>query len=92
MRSVKQWWLLVWLISGCLAQVAWADTVSGAQRRAAADYLAAVSSGGGQAVAFALHPDELQRLRDNLLKSLTTTKLGFLILGLLKFIMYLTAI
>ena len=70
MRSVKQWWLLVWLISGCLAQVAWADTVSGAQRRAAADYLAAVSSGGGQAVAFALHPDELQRLRDNLLKSL----------------------
>lgn len=63
-------WLLGWLLASASLPSAWADNVSGTQRRAAADYLSAVSSGGGQAVAFALHPDELQRLRDNLLKGL----------------------
>lgn len=67
---VKISWLLCWLMATVSLPSAWADNVSGAQRRAAADYLAAVSSGGGQAVAFSLHPDELQRLRDNLLKNL----------------------
>jgi hypothetical protein len=50
--------------------VAIADNVSGSQRRAAADYLSAVAAGSGQAVAFAIHPDELVRLRDSILQSL----------------------
>lgn len=37
--------------------------VSGAQERAAREFLAAVASGSPQAVADALHPDELHRLR-----------------------------
>jgi hypothetical protein len=40
-----------------------AQDVSGAQRRGAADYLAAAASGNAQAIAFAVHPDELDRLR-----------------------------
>lgn len=40
-----------------------AETVSGAQERAAGEYLAAVAAGDAQAVAFAIHPTELDRLR-----------------------------
>jgi hypothetical protein len=40
-----------------------AQDVSGAQRRGAAEYLAAAASGSAQAIAFAVHPDELDRLR-----------------------------
>ncbi len=50
--------------------VAHADSVSRAQRQAAAEYLTAVASGSGQSVAFAVHPDELVRLRDSLLLKL----------------------
>lgn len=40
-----------------------AEGVNGAQERAAAEYLAAVAAGDAQAVAFAIHPTELDRLR-----------------------------
>lgn len=40
-----------------------ASSPSGAQERAAQEFLAAVASGSPQAVAEALHPDELRRLR-----------------------------
>lgn len=45
------------------APAAHADDLSAAQRRAAGDYLAAVAAGDAQAVAYAIHPDELDRLR-----------------------------
>lgn len=46
------------------------DSVSTAQRRAAAEFLAAKSAGDAQAVAFALHPQELDALRNTLLQRL----------------------
>ena len=45
------------------APAARADDLSAAQRRAAGEYLAAVAAGDAQAVAYAIHPDELDRLR-----------------------------
>ncbi len=45
------------------AQAAGAEDVSAAQRRGAAEYLAALASGSAQAIGFALHQDELDRLR-----------------------------
>jgi len=45
------------------APLAWAAGVSGAQERAAQEFLAAVASGNSQAVAASLHPDELHRVR-----------------------------
>lgn len=50
-------------IASALAPVAHADDLSAAQRRAAGEYLAAVASGDAQAVAYAVHPAELDRLR-----------------------------
>lgn len=46
------------------------ESVSTAQRRAAAEFLAAKASGDAQAVAFALHPQELDLLRNTLLQRL----------------------
>lgn len=40
-----------------------AESVTTGQERAAAEYLAAVAAGDAQAVAFAIHPTELDRLR-----------------------------
>ncbi|MFM8844821.1 MAG: hypothetical protein ACKOGN_02850 [Gammaproteobacteria bacterium] len=40
-----------------------AESVTAGQERAAAEYLAAVAAGDAQAVAFAIHPTELDRLR-----------------------------
>ena len=40
-----------------------AESVSGAQERAAGEYLTALAAGDTQAVAFAIHPTELDRLR-----------------------------
>ena len=51
------------LVSIALVPRALADELSAAQRRAAGEYLAAVASGDAQAVAYAIHPDELDRLR-----------------------------
>jgi hypothetical protein len=53
-----------------LANAADAEDVSTAQRRGAAEYLAAVAGGSAQAVGFAVHPDELGRLRLALLTQL----------------------
>jgi len=47
-----------------------ADKPSGAQKRAASEYLDAVASGSPQAVAFAIHPDELEALRVKVLTRL----------------------
>jgi len=47
-----------------------ADEVSAAQRRAAGEYLAALAADGGQALAYALHPAELDRLRIGLMNTL----------------------
>ena len=40
-----------------------ADDLSAAQRRAAGEYLAAVAGGDAQAIAYAIHPAELDRVR-----------------------------
>jgi len=50
--------------------VAHADNVSGAQERAAAEFLAAAASGDPQAVAYAIHPTELEALRLRILGQL----------------------
>jgi hypothetical protein len=47
-----------------------AESVTGAQRQAASDYLLAVSSTDLQAVAYAIHPAELDRLRFGVLQKL----------------------
>lgn len=47
-----------------------AERVSGAQERAAAEFLAAVASGDPQAVAYAIHPAELEELRTRILTQL----------------------
>jgi hypothetical protein len=47
-----------------------ADRPSSAQKRAASEYLDAVASGSPQAVAFAIHPDELEALRMKVLTQL----------------------
>jgi hypothetical protein len=64
--------LLCLLLAGSLAlpAPAAAQDVSAAQRRGAAEYLAAVASGSAQSIAFAIHPDELDRLRLGLLTAL----------------------
>lgn len=54
------------LLALCAVCLPWAPAaagVSGAQERAAAEFLAAVASGSPQAVAQALHPEELHRVR-----------------------------
>jgi hypothetical protein len=47
-----------------------ADKPNGAQRRAAEEYLDAVASGSPQAVAYAIHPADLQTLRTRILTQL----------------------
>jgi len=47
-----------------------ADKVSGAQKAAALEFLSAMATGDPQAVAFALHPEDLQQLRLRLLTQL----------------------
>ena len=55
----------------CVASsVAHADDLSGAQRRAALEFLQAMASGEAQAVAYALHPSEVDRLRITLQQKL----------------------
>lgn len=53
-----------------VSPVASADDVTSAQRRAALEYLNAAASGSAQALAFAIHPDELDRLRADLVARL----------------------
>jgi hypothetical protein len=47
-----------------------ADKPNGAQRRAAEEFLDAVASGSPQAVAYAIHPDDLEALRARILTQL----------------------
>lgn len=69
--------LRVWLaalLSGAMVCVALplahADDLTGAQRRAAFEFLQAMASGDAQAVAYALHPSEADRLRITLQQKL----------------------
>lgn len=55
--------LTTWLALGLVRPLSAAESVSTAQERAAGEYLAAVAAGDAQAVAFAIHPTELDRLR-----------------------------
>ena len=62
---------LVLVLGGAaLSSTAAADDVSAAQRRAAGEFLAAAAAGDAQALAFALHPAELERLRSSVLQQL----------------------
>lgn len=68
-------WLSVLLSAAvvCVAPpVARADDLTGAQRRAALEFLQAMASGDAQAVAYALHPSEADRLRITLQQKLRT--------------------
>jgi len=58
-------WLLV-----AAAHAATAERVSSSQKAAALEFLAAVASGDGEAVAFSIHPDDLQALRLRILNLL----------------------
>ncbi len=62
--------LLAWPLLLAASPAARADDVTSAQRRAALEYLNAAASGSAQAVAFAIHPDELDRLRADLVARL----------------------
>jgi hypothetical protein len=60
--------MLCLLLGPCLALAA--DKPSGAQKRAAEEYLDAVASGNPQAVAYAIHPSDLDALRQRILTQL----------------------
>lgn len=62
--------LVLALGSATLSGTAAADDVSSAQRRAAGEFLAAAAAGDAQALAFALHPAELERIRSSVLQQL----------------------
>lgn len=61
---------LLCLLPGMGRAAAASDDVSAAQRRAAVEYLAALASGNPQAVGYAIHPAELDKLRLTLLGQL----------------------
>ena len=69
---------LLWCVAvaAALLPAARADDLSAAQRRAAGEYLAAVAAGDAQAVAYAVHPDELDRLRITLQQRLRAEAAG----------------
>jgi hypothetical protein len=77
-RGLRSAALLLWCVAvaAALLPVARADDLSAAQRRAAGEYLAAVASGDAQAVAYAVHPDELDRLRITLQQRLRAEAAG----------------
>ena len=68
-KSVVRSWawlaLIVLLLAAGIAGAA--ERVTGSQRRAAEEYLAAVASGDPRAIAYAIHPDELEALRTRIL-------------------------
>ena len=70
MRSHLGLRLCVVVLFSALGLQARAESVTGAQRQAASDYLLAVSSTDLQAVAYAIHPAELDRLRFGVLQKL----------------------
>jgi hypothetical protein len=58
------------LLGAAITTAAQAQDVSAAQRRGAAEYLGALAGGSAQAVGFAIHPAELDKLRLTLLTQL----------------------
>ncbi|MEY3975045.1 MAG: hypothetical protein RLZZ33_100 [Pseudomonadota bacterium] len=70
MRSRLGLRLCVVVLFAAFGLQARAESVTGAQRQAASDYLLAVSSTDLQAVAYAIHPAELDRLRFGVLQKL----------------------
>ncbi|MEZ5459682.1 MAG: hypothetical protein R3E65_10395 [Steroidobacteraceae bacterium] len=68
----RQWLLpCLWLAVAVLASAkAVAQDVSAAQRRGAAEYLAALADGSPQVIGYAIHPAELDKLRQTLLTQL----------------------
>ncbi len=67
-RIGLRWFVVVFLAA--LGSLARAESVTGAQRQAASDYLLAVSRNDPQAIAYAIHPAELDRLRFGVLQKL----------------------
>jgi hypothetical protein len=65
--KIRLAWLPLLLLAATAAR---ADDVSGAQRRAAGEFLAALASGSAQSVAYAIHPSELDRLRIGVVQQL----------------------
>jgi hypothetical protein len=61
--------VILGLLLPCAAPAA-VDKVSGGQERAAAEFLGAAASGDPQAVAYAIHPAELEALRQRILGQL----------------------
>ena len=76
LRSTLLPWLATALVVLGFMPQAQADDLSAAQRRAAGEYLAAVASGDTQAMAYAIHPDELDRLRITLQQRLRAEAAG----------------
>jgi hypothetical protein len=80
MSLTRMTWTRVFSTAACLlllpalvllsAPAAAADKPNGAQKRAASEFLDAVASGSPQAVAFAIHPTELETLRSRVLTQL----------------------
>ena len=62
--------LLVAVFFVAIGSLGRAESVTGAQRQAASDYLLAVSRNDSQAIAYAIHPAELDRLRFGVLQKL----------------------
>jgi hypothetical protein len=54
----------------CVGSAAQAEGVNGAQKSAASAYFAALATGNAEALAYAIHPDELEKLRMRLLNLL----------------------
>lgn len=65
-----RWVLVVLLLCGASGTLCAAESVTGPQRDAAGAYFAALAGGDAQALAFAIHPDELSTLRAQLLARL----------------------
>jgi hypothetical protein len=62
--------LLMVVFFAVIGSLGRAESVTGAQRQAASDYLLAVSRNDPQAIAYAIHPTELDRLRFGVLQRL----------------------
>jgi hypothetical protein len=67
---IAAWAAAALALCAAVTTAAQAQDVSAAQRRGAAEYLGALAGGSAQAVAFAIHPAELDKLRLTLLTQL----------------------
>jgi hypothetical protein len=72
MRTIASWGACALLLFAAAATVAQTVDLTGAQRRAALEFLQAMASGDAQAIAYALHPSETDRLRIGLQQRLRT--------------------